>query len=105
MPLENFSQAVTLQGLIREVLQAFWKKTHTKGQPAVLLFREQHWSSVRVAIGFLVTSLTKAVCLPFTNDGSHCAQSALRSCAPEVLLLLLPSGFFPLNSLSVKTKQ
>lgn len=58
-----------------------------------------------MAIGFLVTSLTKAVCpalgspggskhLPFTNDGSHCAQSALRSCAPEVLLLLLPFGFF-----------
>lgn len=73
----------------------------------MLLFREQHWSSVRVATGFLVTSLTKAVCpalgspggskhLPFTNDGSHCAQSALRSCAPEVLLLLLPFGFFPL---------
>lgn len=115
VPLENFSQAVTLQGLIRKCCRPSEKK-HTKGQPAVLLFREQHWSSVRVAIGFLVTSLTKAVCpalgspggskhLPFTNDGSHCAQSALRSCAPEVLLLLLPFGFFPLNSLSVKTKQ
>lgn len=40
VPLENFSQAVTLQGLIREVLQAFWKKnTHKRTACSVALQR------------------------------------------------------------------
>ncbi|MEQ2220912.1 hypothetical protein ILYODFUR_010425 [Ilyodon furcidens] len=56
------------------------------------LFSEEHWSFERVTIGFLVTSLIKALLprllsldssrkspgnsniLPFTIDGGHCAH-------------------------------
>ena len=63
---------------------------------------EELWSSVRVTIGFLVTSLTKALLprllnlagrlalgrvlmvsfklLPFKNDGSHCVLGDLQCC-------------------------
>ena len=65
------------------------------------LFTVQRWSSVRVTIGFLVTSLTKALhpliaqfgrvassrkspdgskLLPFTDDRGHCAHWDLQCC-------------------------
>ena len=73
------------------------------GEPSrrTTISTEELWSSVRVAIGFLLTSLTKALLpklaqfgrvassrkslggsklLPFKNDGGHCVLGDLQPC-------------------------
>ena len=86
------------KGLIGGVLQkwlSFWKVVLLEGSP---IFTEELWSSVRVTIGFSVTSLTKALLaqfgrvassrkslggsklLTFKNDGGPCILGDLQCC-------------------------
>ena len=70
------------------MIQAWLVDCCRDGCPSGRFSTEERWSSDRVTIGFLVTSLTKALLprslsgselLTFTDDGGHCAHWDLQS--------------------------